>query len=52
MPEDLEDKITDFELMLQGYCADMKEDGYKTRLLSYWYSLSGEIKALMEKSVC
>ena len=44
MPEDLEDKLADFELMLEGYCADREEDKYKERLLSYWYSLSAEIK--------
>ena len=43
MPEDLEDKIIDFSLMLEGYCADMPEDNQKTRLLNYWYALSKEI---------
>ena len=43
MPEDLEDRMTDFELMLEGYCADREEDICKTRLLSYWYSLKSEV---------
>lgn len=47
MPEDLEDKIIDFGLMLEGYCLDRPEDKQKTRLLVYWYSLSDEI---MEKN--
>ena len=47
MPEDLEDKIIDFGLMLEGYCSDRPEDKQKTRLLVYWYSLSSEI---MEKN--
>ena len=44
MPEDLE---ADFEMMLEG-CMTNKESNlderYKTRLLSYWYSLSSEIR--------
>lgn len=43
MPEDVQDKIEDFGLMLEGYCADDEETAAKTRLLSYWYSLSTEI---------
>lgn len=43
MPEDLSDKLQDFELMLEGFAADMKEDQAKTRLLSYWYTLRGEL---------
>lgn len=44
MPEDLEDKIIDFGLMLEGYCADLPEDNLKERVLNYWYSLAEEIK--------
>ena len=44
MPEDLEDKIIDFGLMLEGYCADLPEGKLKERLLSYWYSIAKEIK--------
>ena len=51
MPEDLEDKITDFGLMLEGYCADMKEDESKRRVLSYWYSLSSEVKDRLDGKV-
>lgn len=47
MPEDLEDKIIDFGLMLEGIVSDRPEDKQKTRLLVYWYSLSSEI---MEKN--
>lgn len=43
MPEDTEDKIEDFGLMLEGYCADDEETAAKKRLLCYWYSLSTEI---------
>ena len=43
MPEDLEDKLTDFGMMLEGYCADREEDIEKTRLLNYWYSLKSEV---------
>lgn len=32
MPEDLSDKLQDFELMLEGFAADMEEDQAKTRL--------------------
>lgn len=45
MPEDLEDKLEDFELMLEGFCTCVEDnDRGKTRLLSYWYSLKDEIK--------
>jgi len=44
MPEDLEDKLIDFELMLEGFCVDVQSEVKKTRILEYWYSLSEEIK--------
>ena len=47
MPEDLEDKIDDFELMLEGFALSLEldeDDIGRTRLLSYWYSLKSEIK--------
>jgi hypothetical protein len=47
MPEDLNDKLIDFELMLEGFCANVsipEDDKGKTRLLSYWYSLKDEIE--------
>jgi hypothetical protein len=45
MPEDLDDKLTDFTLMLEGYCADRKDvDLEKTRLLVYWYALKTEMR--------
>lgn len=43
MPEDLSDKLQDFELMLEGFAADMEEDQAKTKLLSYWYTLRSEL---------
>lgn len=45
MSEDLEDKLIDFELMLEGFCVDNAQpEVKKTRILEYWYSLSEEIK--------
>lgn len=46
MPEDLEDKLIDFELMLEGILADDEalSQERKTRILEYWYSLSSEIR--------
>lgn len=46
MPENLEDKLDDFELMLKGFCsyAECVNEVFRTRLLSYWYSLKAEIK--------
>ncbi len=45
MPEDVQDKLTDFELMLMGVIGDGSIDEcYGTRLMSYWYALSREIK--------
>ena len=49
MPEDLQDKLTDFELMLMGVMND--EDVRKVlgvtvenRLMTYWYALSKELR--------
>lgn len=49
MPEDLQDKLTDFELMLMGVIndEDVKKvigETVENRLMAYWYALSGEIK--------
>lgn len=49
MPEDIFDKIIDFQLMLEGYTACCKDgscpgDKESTRLMSYWYKLSSEIE--------
>ena len=49
MPEDLKDKLDDFELMLEGFCADLDETRQKNRLLSYWYSLKGEMEKEIDK---
>ena len=43
MPEDLSDKLQDFELMLEGFAADKEENQAKTRLLCYWYTLRDEL---------
>ena len=54
MPEDLDDKLTDFEMMLEGCMTDKEsnlDERYKTRLLSYWYSLSGEIRKKINEKV-
>lgn len=52
MPEDLDDKLTDFTLMLEGYCADRKdEDLEKTRLLAYWYALMTEMREKLNGKV-
>lgn len=49
MPEDLEDKLEDFSLMLEGILCD--ECGKAaTRVLSYWYTLKEEIAKL--EGVC
>lgn len=32
MPEDLEDKIIDFGLILEGYCSDRPEDKQKNKI--------------------
>ena len=52
MPEDLEDKLDDFELMLEGICSDdaIKDSRATVRLLSYWYSMKEEITKL--EGVC
>lgn len=52
MPEDLEDKLDDFELMLEGICSDdaIKDSRATVRLLSYWYSMKEEIAKL--EGVC
>lgn len=45
MPEDLDDKLTDFTLMLEGFCADRKDEELETtRLLAYWYALMRETR--------
>ena len=52
MPEDLEDKLEDFELMLEGFCANVsipEGDKGKTRLLAYWYCLKTEIEGNNDK---
>ena len=51
MPEDLEDKLIDFELMLEGILASSEniKEQMKTRCLEYWYSLSDEIKNKIDK---
>ena len=43
MPEDLSDKLQDFELMLEGFAADKEENQAKARLLCYWYTLRDEL---------
>ena len=54
MPEDLLDRLDDFDLMLEGFCARAKlssNDKSRERLLAYWYSLMGEAyEALGHKS--
>lgn len=47
MPEDVEDKLDDFELMLEGFALSLElneDDRARTRLLSYWYSLKSDLK--------
>ena len=49
MPEDLQDKLTDFELMLMGviYDEDVKKvlgETVENRLMAYWYALSRELR--------
>ena len=47
MPEDLEDKLDDFELMLEGFVSKCGVDeGYRgvTRLMCYWYALKSQIE--------
>lgn len=51
MPEDLEDKLIDFELMLEG-CLNAESSGinerYINRLIGYWYALSKDIKEKLQ----
>lgn len=52
MPEDLEDKLIDFEMMLEGFVLsdETAPEEVKSRLLSYWDSMSNDInKRLGEK---
>lgn len=53
MPEDLRDKIYDFELMLsgfilssQGLCLDKK---FGDRLYAYWCNISDELLNMLKK---
>lgn len=49
MPEDLEDKLDDFELMLEGFvskCGVADDDRGATRLLCYWYALKSQIEKI------
>ena len=49
MPEDLEDKLDDFELMLEGFvskCGVADDDRGATRLLCYWYVLKSQIEKI------
>ena len=53
MPEDLIDRIVDFDLMLEGYVKLANEgsvsQAYNDRLVNYWDELSTDIdKALRE----
>ena len=54
MPEDLEDKLDDFELMLEGFCRMAAEGApgtnYSSRLLAYYSDLSGEIAEALKKA--
>jgi len=54
MPEDLEDKLDDFELMLEGFCRMAAEGApgtnYSSRLLAYYSDLSGEIAEVLKKA--
>ena len=51
MPEDLEDKMFDFDLMLEGYVKLGNEgsvnETYNNRLLNYWDELSSEIMKVL-----
>lgn len=50
MPEDLMDKLVDFELMLEGILNDEAvNETYRTRVLSYWYELAADVKKELEK---
>lgn len=45
MPEDLMDKLVDFELMLEGVLNDeVVNETYRTRILNYWYDLVADVK--------
>lgn len=51
MPEDLEDKLDDFELMLEGFVSNLElapTDRSSVRVLSYWYALKDEIKGAVD----
>lgn len=49
MPEDLMDKLVDFELMLEGILNDEAiNKTYSTRILNYWYDLVADIKKSAE----
>lgn len=51
MPEDLNDKLVDFEMMLEGFVNtdETNSEEAKTRLLSYWYAMSVEIEKCLTK---
>ena len=52
MAEDLEDKLIDFELMLEGVFSDeIPTEDRKRRVLEYWYSLSSEIGEKLHEEV-
>ena len=52
MPEDLKDKMIDFELMLEGvFACEVPQEEYKTRVLEYWYSMSNEIGEKLNEEV-
>lgn len=49
MPEDLNDKLEDFELMLEGLCSGFDPNSSSViRVLAYWYDLRSEIQEKME----
>jgi hypothetical protein len=51
MPEDLEDKLDDFELMLEGFISKLEldqSDRGEDRVLGYWYALKEEIKGAID----
>ena len=51
MPEDLEDKMYDFDLMLEGYVKLANEgsiiETYNNRLINYWDELSSGIMKVL-----
>ena len=54
MPEDISDKITDFDLMLQGYVHNDETGATNTaeasiRIMQYWYEIYGDVVALIKK---